>query len=306
MKSLSDYDFFRIGVAAFHRTPPRRVSKKRGSEKEDTDSRKRLFPYIDRDKSEAKLIKYCRDSITPGSVVFIAETLEIGDIVTLHFLEAFYDDLLFVQKPQGKLESIMNGKVRVSVKCKYKRLLATISICTESKNCHTLLKVKDDPLLRETTCVPFAEILTDPWLHCPWITEGASRNAGIGPTQKACSIDIEPWRLENVPKVGDTVIILGLVHPFDDDAPALVLSSPHKGNRFLVTVIGESDRIFVSRVNCRFGWSAYCEIFPFDTCFRVDSREVMRWAAENFSTKTRVIARHPFCRPVACYKRMPC
>jgi len=253
-----------------------------------------LFPYIGRDKSAAKLIKYCRDSITPGSVVFTAETLEIGDIVTLHFLEAFYDDLLFVEKPQGKLESVENGKVCVSVKCKYKGIHATISICTESKNCHTFLKVKDDLLLRETTCDPFAEILTDPWLHCPWITEGASRNAGIGPIQEARSIDIEPWRLENVPKVRDTVIILGLVHPFDDDAPALVLSSPDKENRFLVTVISESDRIFVSKLNCRFDWSADCEIFPLNTCFRVDSREVMRWAAEIFfSKKHGFLARAP-------------
>ena len=126
MIRLSDFDFFRICVAVFPRTPPRRVIKMRGSEKEDTDSRERLFPSIERDKSVAQLIKYCRDIITPGSVVFTAETLVEGDIVTLHFLEAFYDDLHSAEKPQGILESVLNGKVCVSVKCKNKGILATI------------------------------------------------------------------------------------------------------------------------------------------------------------------------------------
>ena len=122
LENLSDSDFFRIYVAARHRMPPPRVSRERVGDEKATDSGKRLFPHIDRDRSARMLVDYSKGFTAQDSRligVSSDETHEIGDIVTLHNLEAFYADLHFVEKPQGKFASIMNGKMCVSVKCKY-------------------------------------------------------------------------------------------------------------------------------------------------------------------------------------------
>ena len=58
--------------------------------------------------------------------------------------------------------------------------------------------------------------------------------------------------MEQVPDKGDTVIVLGLVPPFSDDVPAIVITPQDKDDCLVVTVIGCFENIRITKENCRF------------------------------------------------------